>query len=243
MDPVTITREDVTAGMGPALAFTIGVDVGQARDPTAICVVELRQRQTSSGWEGVHITRFLERLPLGTSYPKIGERLVEIATNARQRARQEYVNERGQAPRDDWSYGFNVYIDATGVGRPVVDILAESGLNVIPVFFTHGDRRTEDRDQITLGKAWLVSRLKTLFQTGRVRLPPNHPEAPAMIDELQNYEIKVDQNANDRYGAFRVGKHDDLVTALGLATQDEEIIAQLESRLALDDYYRRIGAR
>jgi len=33
------------------------------------------------------------------------------------------------------------------------------------------------------------------------------------------------------------------VTALGLATQDEEIIEQLESRLALDDYYRRIGAR
>ncbi len=114
---------------------------------------------------------------------------------------------------------------------------------MIPTYFTHGDRRNADRDQITLGKAWLVSRLKTLFQTGRVRLSPNHPEAPAMIDELQNYEIKVDQNANDRYGAFKTGKHDDLVTALGLATQDEEIIAQLESRLALDDYYRRIGAR
>jgi len=241
MEPVTITREDVTAGMGPALAYTIGVDIGQARDPTAIAVVELRQRQTSYGWEGVHITRFLERLPLGTSYPKIGERLVVIATNARQRARQEYFNERGQAPRDDWSYGFNVYIDATGVGRPVVDILAESGLNVIPVYFTHGDRRNDEREQITLGKAWLVSRLKTLFQTGRVRLPPGHPEAPAMIDELANYEIKVDQNANDRYGAFRVGKHDDLVTALGLATQDEAIIEELASHMALENYLRASG--
>jgi len=26
-----------------------------------------------------------------------------------------------------------------------------------------------------------------------------------------------DVHANDRYGAFKVGKHDDLVTALGLA--------------------------
>ena len=30
---------------------------------------------------------------------------------------------------------------------------------------------------------------------------------------------RVDANANDTYGAFRVGSHDDLVTALGLATQ------------------------
>jgi hypothetical protein len=27
----------------------------------------------------------------------------------------------------------------------------------------------------------------------------------------------VEPDANDRYGAFRVGRHDDLVTALGLA--------------------------
>jgi hypothetical protein len=34
-----------------------------------------------------------------------------------------------------------------------------------------------------------------------------------------NFEIRVDEKANDRYGAFRVGTHDDLVTALGLAVQ------------------------
>lgn len=91
------------------------------------------------------------------------------------------------------------------------------------------------------GTQGLVSRLKTLFQTGRVGVPPNHPEAPAMIDELQAYEIKVDQNANDRYGAFRVGTHHDLVTALGLATQDEAIIGELESHAALEDYLRACG--
>jgi hypothetical protein len=40
-----------------------------------------------------------------------------------------------------------------------------------------------------------------------------------LSEELLDYEIRVDENANDRYGAFRVGTHDDLVTALGLATQ------------------------
>ena len=72
---------------------------------------------------------------------------------------------------------------------------------------------------MTIGKAYLVARLQMLLQNGRIHLPTNHPEAVAMRNELLEYEIKVDQNANDRYRAFRTGMHDDLVTALGLAVQ------------------------
>ena len=54
------------------------------------------------------------------------------------------------------------------------------------------------------------------MQTGRIKLPRT-AEAEALARELLDYEIRVDQDANDRYGAFRVGSHDDLVTALGLA--------------------------
>ncbi len=38
-----------------------------------------------------------------------------------------------------------------------------------------------------------------------------------MMQELKDYRIKVDTDANDKYGAFSTGTHDDLVTALGLA--------------------------
>ena len=38
--------------------------------------------------------------------------------------------------------------------------------------------------------------------------------------ELLDYEIRVSEDANDRYGAFKVGNDDDLVTALGLAAQE-----------------------
>ena len=55
---------------------------------------------------------------------------------------------------------------------------------------------------------------------GRLHLPDTS-EAHGLIDELLDYEIRVDENANDKYGAFRVAKHDDLVTALGLAVQVE----------------------
>jgi hypothetical protein len=34
-------------------------------------------------------------------------------------------------------------------------------------------------------------------------------------------EIRVEERANDTYGAFKVGTHDDLVTALGLAVQGD----------------------
>jgi len=93
---------------------------------------------------------------------------------------------------------------------------------VYAVYFNHGDRRLEvSRNEIRLGKAWLVSRLQALLQTGRLHLPRT-PEAEALAVELLDYEIRVDSDANDRYGAFKVGTHDDLVTALGLAVQDRQ---------------------
>jgi hypothetical protein len=63
-----------------------------------------------------------------------------------------------------------------------------------------------------------VSRLQALLQGGRLHLPKTS-EAEALGRELLDYEIRVDTNANDLYGAFKVGSHDDLVTARGLATQ------------------------
>jgi hypothetical protein len=50
---------------------------------------------------------------------------------------------------------------------------------------------------------------------------PRTGEADALSRELLDYEIKIDQDANEKYGAFKVGSHDDLVTALGLAVQEE----------------------
>jgi hypothetical protein len=44
------------------------------------------------------------------------------------------------------------------------------------------------------------------------------------VGELLDYEIRIDDNARERYGAFRVGTHDDLVTALGLAVQEDPLL-------------------
>jgi len=185
----------------------MGIDIGQKRDPTAIAVVEPEDRD-----EGFHemrqhyLVRHLERLPLGTLYPDVVERVGQLIWRVRQQC--------SQVP--------DIYVDATGVGAPIVDLLREasSHATISAVFFTHGDQRNEDSSGIKLGKAYLVSRLQMLLQTHRLHLPRTS-EAQALARELQDYEIRVDENANDRYGAFKVGTHDDLVTALGLAVQKE----------------------
>lgn len=196
------TTMRIIGGEGGSYAI-IGIDIGQKHDPTAIAVMELEWRTAEGSRDDHYLGRHIERLPLGTTYPAIAARLKEVVTN---------VKARGVSVA-------HVYVDATGVGMPVVDVLKAAGVPITPVYFTHGDRRTVNEDHsVTLGKAFLVSRLKALMQTGRIHLTQS-AEMDAMQKELMDYEIRVDEQANDRYGAFRVGTHDDLVTALGLAVQ------------------------
>lgn len=186
----------------------IGIDIGQKHDPTAVCVVEMDERPGLKHGTTVnhHTVRYLERLPLGTSYPAVASRLAAIVANV-----QEMVYH-------DASLTPTIWLDATGVGQPVVDLLRDAGVSVTPVYFTHGDRLTEDKTsgQVSMGKALLVSKLQVLLQSALLHLPKTS-EAKTLAKELVDYEIHIDDKANDTYGAFRVGAHDDLVSALGLA--------------------------
>ncbi len=189
---------------------TLGLDIGQRVDPTALAALEvgLRPREDRKGTEAHYTARYLARLPLGTPYPQVAARVAEVATGIARRT--------GTRPI--------LYVDATGVGTPVLDALraAQVPARIVGVFFTHGDRRVMDdaSGEVRLGKAWLVTRLQVLLQGGRLHLPRT-AEAAALQQELLDYEIRIDTDANDKYGAFKVGSHDDLVTALGLACQVE----------------------
>ncbi len=215
--------------MGTEQLVIVGVDIGQKVDPTAIVVCEREWRITEpERWElpkrggmfdsgdavkvpakgeHVYVGRHVERLPLGTAYPAVAQHVAGVV---------EALVRRGVArPR--------LMVDATGVGMPVVDLVREAlrgrGRDLIAATFTHGDKYSQDNHYrhptATVGKAHLVSRLQALLQTERLKLPRT-PETDALARELQDYEIKVDADANDKYGAFKVGSHDDLVTALGL---------------------------
>jgi hypothetical protein len=157
---------------------------------------------------GVHFSaRYLERLPAGTSYPALADRAAQMAAGVAARtAATAYL-----------------YLDATGLGEPVVALFSSRvrRAHVKAVYFTYGDRRERvSAKEIRFGKAYLVARLQTLLQLRCLHLPET-PEARALAHDLREFQIQVAENANDRYGSFPVGPRDDLVTALGLASQQE----------------------
>jgi len=227
----------------------MGVDVGSKQKPTGICVAQEERRDPhalaeeqadqaleeilgnadtvtdaelsraleavesarsqSQCWaeeESHFIVRYLDPLPAGIPFPVIADRVGEILAKVTERTDESLT----------------VYVNATGKGTPVVDLLREVARRgrVVPVYFTHGDRRAQDQGRITLGKAFLVCRLQTLLQTGRLHLPRTSA-AEVLAAELRSYEVEIEPDANERYGAFSVGSHDELVTALGLAVQTD----------------------
>lgn len=188
-------------------ATMIGLDIGTNRAPSGLAVVELEWRIEGETRDTHFHVRFLETLPAGVRYPDLAERLVEIHEKIRQRDHKV------------WS----LFVNATGIGDPVLELIRKAlpRIELIPVYFNHGDRRTETEGVVKLGKAWLVSRLKTLLQAHRLHLPES-AEARTLATELSEFEVKVHPKANDHYGAFQVGQRDELVTALGLATQLDE---------------------
>jgi len=197
--------------MEPIVEFVqVGIDIGQRQDPTAVVVCEVQRRDYEidglgypSGGVFHYVGRHVERLPLGTPYPAVADRVMDIHAKLKDKNALYWV-------------------DATGVGQPVVDLLNEAGLwgYLTPVYLTGTDRAVLAGGQLRLGKALMVSRLQVLLQGGRIHLSDT-PESKALIDELLGYEIRINDNANAQFGAFKVGTHDDLATALGLACWQE----------------------
>lgn len=182
--------------------------------------------------ETIYLVRHLERVPLNTGYTPVADHLADLADQTIERRCQEIEEDdiregvrflerdryRRQAESDLW-----FLIDVTGVGRPVVDDLirprmAHLSCPITAVTFRAGETSNvvPRIREATMGKAFMVSRLQALLQGQRIKLP-NTEEARALMSELVDYEIKVSRDASMELGA-KIGKHDDLATALGLAT-------------------------
>ena len=186
---------------------TIGVDVGQRRDPTAIAVAEAERADIDGRARWRHTVRHVERLPLDMPYPQVAARIEAIVASA------------GEKIADDGHSQVTLYVDATGVGKPVVDLLTQAGLHPHGVWFVHGDTRVvRPNGDVSLGKAYLARQLASLSRAHLLRLPRTS-EAVALAAELMVYERRVSEAGTDTYGAHLAHAHDDLATAVGLAVQ------------------------
>lgn len=183
----------------PAARYYLGVDLGQTADYTALALVQRTAPPPSPAFDVVG----LERLPTGTTYPAV------VA----------HAAERLAMPQLQGCT--TLVVDATGVGRPVVDALRAAHLDPVAVTITGGDAVTQEDGR---GEAWrvpkrdLVSGLQVLLQAERLKIARALPFAGALVDELLRFRVKIDPvTARDSYGVWREGKHDDLVLALAVA--------------------------
>jgi len=142
--------------------YFLGLDLGQKRDHSAVAVVErIDHRRAFQGTAFQRlVVRYAERLPLGTPYPQVVERV------------------RGIVRSQELASNCAVAVDATGVGAPVVDMLraARLGCDLTDVRASKGRvgaDGTGEHDDLVIALAlacWRAKRREFCGEVGH-RLP------------------------------------------------------------------------
>jgi hypothetical protein len=142
----------------------------------------------------------LQRFPLGTPYTDIVPAVAAMANSPA-------------------LSGSPLVVDQTGVGRAVVDMLSQAAGWVVPVTITAGHAVTQAEDRSWhVPKKELVTSLQVVMQSHRLLIARCLSDAATLVRELQNFQVKITAAANETFGTWRHGQHDDLVLAVALAS-------------------------
>jgi hypothetical protein len=184
--------------------FFVGLDLGKKRDPAAVAVVERVDRARAFQGSEFHrlCARHVERVPLGTPYPEVVERVRQIVQCAPLRGRCALA------------------VDATGVGEPVVDLLraARLGCELTAVTITSGEYQHSRGSTVwNVPKRDLIAHVQVLLERDELRIARRMPEAGSLVRELLDMQSTTTSSGRRRLGADGHGQHDDLVIALALA--------------------------
>jgi hypothetical protein len=193
-------------------SYLVGLDLGQVADPSALAVLERTPFDDGGGrplfaYDCVHLHRFR----LGTPYPGIVRDVAELTR------RPELAPAGGRRPV--------VAVDATGVGRPVVDMILSEPMGAEPVAIsiTAGSvTRWDTWPGKPARAAWvpkrdLISTVRTLLDGRRLTINSGLAQAGTLRKELFDFQAKLTAAAHETFGAWREGAHDDLVLAVALA--------------------------
>lgn len=205
---------DTAAALYRPPRFLAGLDLGQQSDPTALAIMERQMLLDHGTLVPRFDTRYLERLPLQTPYPVMVKGV---------RERLEKLGERAV-----------LVIDATGVGRPIVDAFREGWASsdtitgerltlpgkptIIAITITNAEHaRSERWDDWYVPKRDLIMTFMVALQQRRFRVAAGLKDAETLFKEGQNFQWRVSKTGNDLYGAWREGQHDDLLLACAIA--------------------------
>ncbi len=180
----------------------VGLDVGQRVDHSAIAVVEkceTHSRFDAPVFECMRV-QYLERLPLGTPYAEVVERVCDIVRH----------------PKLGWKK--KVVADATGVGGAVVEMLrrAQVGCPLQEVTLTGGARETGGGVRWNVPKQAVMNAALVLLEQGQLKVASGLKEAGTLLEELERVQVRQKASGAVQIGAEGAGEHDDLVMAVAL---------------------------
>jgi hypothetical protein len=185
------------------MRFTIGLDLGQRRDPAAIVIVEKEENYYTEYVQrpAQMMVRYAATFPLGTPYPV-------VVAAVRSLVRQSDI-------RDQCS----LVLDITGVGIPVADMFrsARLGCGLDAVTITSGGRQTSVNSEYSVPRQDLISGVQLMLEQGLLRISAAMPQRGRLVRELMSMRMTRSPTGNVRLGADGSGEHDDLVIALALA--------------------------
>jgi hypothetical protein len=148
------------------------------------------------------------RCPCGTAYPAIVQSVKELMERP----------ELGPLPQ--------LAIDATGVGRAIVDMVIDADIaaDISPVTITGGnaDFRREcwhghyGLPAYSVAKLHLIGTVQAALSSGRLKIAPKLAFAEILRKELLQYRVKLTAAANETFEA-REGANDDLLLATAIA--------------------------
>ncbi len=217
--------------------YSVGVDLGQANDPTAIAVLEKTVVPPETALfnpvgegpgnrlvEGtaVYDLVYLKRPKLGTPYDTIASRVADLVCELEP---QGAFGELGHC---------TLSVDGTGVGRGVVDMLRTelrrrgASSSAVPkvdfraVSVTGSNTSLKRPEQAhgywSVPKKDLVFPAVAAFQQHRLRVAGGVKDKDALVNELKNYRRKTNiATGNQAFEPWRESDHDDLLFAVCLA--------------------------
>lgn len=186
--------------------YTIGIDLGQVYDYSALAIVERLEAPTAQQIGRLtsrdhHHVRYLRRWPRQTPY-------------------QEVVADTGRLIQLGNLKEAVIVLDATGVGREVADLFMQSHrLGRLTNYWPRAYVITGGRDitDEVVPKRELVGKMQTLLQSGRLKVADSLEFAEVLRKELLNFRVKQTATGQETYESAREADHDDLVLAVALA--------------------------
>jgi len=183
----------------------LGLDPGQRRDPAGLAVLD--------GFDILHLERVL-----GLSYPRLAERVAVLLAQLPPASLVAGGQPRCAGYADRMTAAAAairatpIVVDATGVGRAVVDLLEALHLTPIAATLTGGSKVHVRGREVMIPRSALFQPLQAALEAGRLRVAEGCPYAGELAREL--LAARGGPSGAESRGA---GHHGDLVTAMALA--------------------------